>query len=805
MTGPDFAPLPDDERAAAESAGDAGGKPPRTVATLPDAAEAIHEYRDAAGALAFIVCRMPAREGRKVFLPHTPHGDGWLRKMPPGPRPLYRLPELLAADEGEQVLVVEGEKCADAVAAALPGVVVTTWAGGAAAWRKTDWGPLDNRRVLLVADADDPGRKAMRDLAAHLSPRAAEVRIALPDGDDGHDVADEIEAGGARDAAAWLKALARPFEATPAAADGDGAKEGADEAGNAGKRPSQSGLLIDIAERECALFHCDEKAFADIETDGRRETWPVESSGFMRWLRLRYFREHGGAPNAEALQSARNTIEAMARHEGEKRQVFRRVATREGRLYVDLCDDRWRAVEIDAEGWRVVDRPPVRFTRTRNMRPLPAPEKGGGVADLRPFINVADDGFTLVVAWVLAALRSEGPFPVLVLTGEQGSAKSTTERVLASLVDPCEAQLRSPPRAEQDLFVAARNAHVLAFDNMGAIPAWLSDGFCRLSTGSAFATRELYTNTEESFIAAARPVILNGIEEIVVRGDLADRAIFLALDHIPETGRRTEAELRAEFEAARPRIFGALLDALSIGLRRMNEPDVRLDSRPRMADFAQWAVACEPGFAEPGAFMRAYTGNRAEAAQAVADASPVATAIRELMERKGGYWEGRATELYDALSDIAGERVTKSRGWPGNAAALSRERKRIQSALRPFGIEWSRFGTGVRRGIRISGRPENGPEIASLASLASRSQGFRGVERDAMTRPVTRFEERGGVASQPEARDSGACDANDANDATSGPLSGAAPDDPDDPDPEREAIMREAEFADPDHDEGTDQ
>ena len=800
MTGPEFAPLTDDERADAASAGDAGDKPARWTSSLPGGESARYDYRDAGGEIAFAVLRWDGP--RKRFAPYTPEKrgdrDGWRTGYPPGARPLYRLPELLATDEGEQVLVVEGEKCADAVAAARIGGGVTTWAGGSAAWRKTDWSPLAGRRVFLVADADDPGRKAMRDLAAQLEPRVAEVRIALPEGHDGHDVADEIEAGGARDAAAWLKALARPFEATPAA-DGDGAKEGADEAGNAGKRPSQSGLLIDIAERECALFHCDEKAFADIETDGRRETWPVESPGFGRWLRLRYFREHGGAPNAEAIQSARNTIEAMARHEGEKRQVFRRVATREDRLYVDLCDDRWRAVEIDAEGWRVVDRPPARFTRTRNMRPLPAPEKGGGVADLRPFINVADDGFTLAVAWALAALRSEGPFPVLVLTGEQGSAKSTTERVLASLVDPCEAQLRSPPRAEQDLFVAARNAHVLAFDNMGAIPAWLSDGFCRLSTGSAFATRELYTNEEESFIAAARPAILNGIEEIVVRGDLADRAIFLALDHIPETGRRTEAELRAEFEAARPRIFGALLDALSIGLRR---PDVRLDSRPRMADFAQWAVACEPGFAEPGAFMRAYAGNRAEAAQAVADASPVATAIRELMEREGGCWEGSPTELYGELSGIAGERVTKGRGWPGNAAALSRERKRVQSALRPFRIEWSRPDrSSAGRPHRIEVETENGPEVASFASSRHESRESKGLSNDATCDAMTRFEGRGGVASQPEARDSGACDTNDANDATSGPLSGAAPDDPD---PEREAIMREGESAAPDPDGGTD-
>ena len=261
---------------------------------------------------------------------------------------------------------------------------------------------------------------------------------------------------------------------------------------------------------------------------------------------------------------------------------------------------------------------------------------------------------------LLAALRSDGPYPALVLTGEQGSAKSMCARLLSSLVDPQDAPLRSAPRDERDLFIAARNAHVLAFDNLSVVPAWLSDALCRISTGGGFASRQLYTDSDEVVIDAVRPIILNGIDAVVARGDLADRAIFLTLGAIPDADRRPESEMLARFEVEKPGILGVLLDAIATGMRRL--ADVRLERLPRMADFATWAVACEPALFEAGAFMKAYTDNRAEAVSSVIDASPVASAIRELMRSRSAPWEGTPSELYGKLSGIAGERVAAAKG-----------------------------------------------------------------------------------------------------------------------------------------------
>ena len=236
---------------------------------------------------------------------------------------------------------------------------------------------------------------------------------------------------------------------------------------------------------------------------------------------------------------------------------------------------------------------------------MPPPIGGGSVEMLRPFLNVRSDAdFVLVTLWVLWGLRNHGPYPVLVLGGEQGSAKSTFSAMLRALLDPNAAPLRALPREDRDLFIAADNAHILVFDNVSGLPGWISDTLCRLATGAGFAVRRLYSDQDEVLFNAARPVILNGIEDIVSRPDLADRAIFIRLPPIPEERRQSERDLWATFEAARPSILGALLDAMVQGLVAL--PHTRLDTMPRMADFALFATACEASLWPTGTFLRAF-------------------------------------------------------------------------------------------------------------------------------------------------------------------------------------------------------
>jgi len=483
----------------------------------------------------------------------------------------------------------------------------------------------------------------------------------------------------------------------------------AEESGDTGGRgPTQADILIDLA-KTAELFHTpDSTGYADLDINGHRETWPIRARGFRRWLARRFFEATQGAPSSEALQSALNLIEAKAHFDAPERIVHIRVGGLHGRLYLDLGDATWRAMEIDATGWRVIDDPPVRFRRAAGMKPLPMPVKGGSVETLRSFLNVQTDAdFVLVVAWALAVLRNRGPYPVIVLSGEQGSAKSTFSSVLRSLLDPNTAPLRALPREDRDLFIAANNGHVLAFDNVSGLPAWTSDTLCRLATGGGFAVRQLYSDQDEVLFDAARPVILNGIEEIVTRPDLADRAVFLTLEPIPEENRRPEAELWAAFEAERPRLLGVLLDAVVEGLKRL--PDTRLERLPRMADFALWATACETALWPAGTFWSAYCGNRAEAVEGVIDADPIATAVRSMMATRT-VWTGNASDLLDALGEVAGDRGVKSKTWPDSPRALSGRLRRAATFLRKVGIAISFGREGRARARTITLTTHSAPD-----------------------------------------------------------------------------------------------
>jgi hypothetical protein len=475
--------------------------------------------------------------------------------------------------------------------------------------------------------------------------------------------------------------------------------------------------------RPSGLFHtADQVAYADIGLVGRRETWRVRSKGFRQWL-IRYKAE-GAPPSSEALQQALGLIEAQACIDGPQREVFTRVGGARGRIYVDLANEAWQAIEIDASGWQVLDskRVPVRFRRSPGMLPLPLPITGGSVDWLREYLNVkSDEDFELALAWLLAAMRDRGPYPILALVGEQGSAKSSFAAILRSLVDPNTASLRSFPREDRDLLIAASNGWVIAFDNVSVIPAWLSDSLCRLSTGGGFATRRLYSDNEEEIFSAQRPAVLNGIEDFVNRPDLADRAIFLMLEQIPEERRKADQALHAELEQVRPVILGDLLERMVVGLGRL--PQTELPRKPRMADFALWGTACER---IPGSFMRAYDGNRANAVEVTLEHDLVASAVRALM-RNHSEWTGTATELLAALANLTDENLRRGKDWPRTPRGLSGRLRRAASNLRKAGIDvaFTREGHAGPRLIHIKTlprQPDKGREQPSPSSPAPGSE-----------------------------------------------------------------------------------
>lgn len=471
-----------------------------------------------------------------------------------------------------------------------------------------------------------------------------------------------------------------------------------------------AGLLVQLTDA-VEFFHTpDSRPWATIPAGAHRETWELSSQHFMSWLAHQFYQTRQTAPSKHAMEAALGVFRGKALHEGPVIPVFTRVGKLGETIYLDLGNDAWQAVEISPKGWRVIDAPPVKFRRPKGQLPLPVPVQGGDLSLLRRLLNLPDEtSWVLVVGWLVAAFRPTGPYPILALFGEQGSAKSMCVRLLRSLVDPAIPQLRSELRDVRDLMIAANNVHALAFDNLSYVPPALADALCRLSTGGGYATRQLYSDTEETIFDLQRPVILNGIEEPVTRADLLDRSLLVRLPSIPEERRRLEAEVLREFEAARAGILGALLDDVAGALRDL--PFTELPLRPRMADFALWVTAAEASLGwSPGTFMRAYQGNRETANDLALDSSPVVRSILQLADR-GGPWTGSMGELLSRLRVEAAGVDVIDKLWPRSARALRSVLDRLRPNLRAIGV-----------GITFLPRGRDGRMVRIETTAAGRSQ-----------------------------------------------------------------------------------
>ena len=450
---------------------------------------------------------------------------------------------------------------------------------------------------------------------------------------------------------------------------------------------TQADLLIGLAQ-DAKLFYApsEDAGYATIKANDHEETWPLRSKALKRWLVSRFMAVESKPPGAQAVADAIGALEADSQFRGYPRhETHVRLAGDTECIYLDLANEMWEAVKITASGWEIIAAPPVKFRRPRGMKALPTPARGGSLLALRPFLNAADDeSWTLMVSWLLAATRPTGPYPVLSLLGEQGTAKTTNAEVFKRLVDPSKAPVRSEPRDVRDLMIAATNGRIIAYDNLSHIEDWLSDALCRMATGGGFSTRELYSDGDEIIFDAERPVILTGIEECVVRADLLDRALLVTLPVIPDSRRRSEGEFWAEFDGAAPALLGGLLDVVATALRRA--PDVQLAKLPRMADFALWTTAAAPalGWTED-IFLNLYAHNRQAAHEVALEASLVAPLVRELAE--SGTWEGTAGALLEKLTTMASDLTRKAKAWPKNGRALAGILRRLAPSLRKVDVE----------------------------------------------------------------------------------------------------------------------
>jgi hypothetical protein len=431
-----------------------------------------------------------------------------------------------------------------------------------------------------------------------------------------------------------------------------------------GRKLRKTDAPMEIVELAKAgeLFHDEARnTFATIEHRGQQETVAIGDDLHRSHLRLVYTDATGQIASREAISTAVDQLRAIAKSRNEYKVAIR-VTEHKGELFIDLANAAREVVRVTPNGYSVITTGcPVRFRRVAGMLPLPTPIPGGNVNDLFGYLNVDEADRPLMLGFIVGAFHPDGPYPLLQLVGEQGSAKSSTARLLHDFIDPNVAVCGNLPRDSRNLLVAAEQTWLLSFDNLDGLTKEQSALLCKLATGQSEKNRTLFSDKDQTILKAKRPVILTGIRENVTKSDLLDRTLTIRLPVIEPEKRKSEYAIDTELrkDGVRGRIFGAILDGIVSALA--GHASVTLKDAPRMLDFFTWATAAEKGLGLPDhSIVNAHRVQAAAQADGQIDESAFAEKVKQLCEGKGG-WKGNAKELATAIAygysarDAAGE------------------------------------------------------------------------------------------------------------------------------------------------------
>lgn len=458
-------------------------------------------------------------------------------------------------------------------------------------------------------------------------------------------------------------------------------------------KKTQADLLIELALEKVEIFFEDQyqQVYVRIPVKGHFENQPLHSTAFKRWLGGLYYQQHKKGCNPDAMRSAVETLSAHAMFAGSGIfTLHNRVAWRDGAIWYDLSNERWQAIKVTADGWEIVNNPPILFRRYTNQTAQTMPSHDGDITRLFDFINIHDDDAKLLaLIWLITAFVPDIPHAIAVLWGPQGSAKSTFFKWAKEIVDPGVKKLDSLPRTPEDLIKKMNNNWTCLFDNVSRLQSWQSDCLCRAVTGEGYSQRRLYTDNEEMILQFQRVLGLNGVNIAASSPDLLDRCIILELGRIPKDRRKREKTLKTEFQKALPYIVGGVFDTLSRAMRLYPKAEEKLTELPRMADFTTWGYAIAEALGGRGQeFLNAYFENIKFQNEQVIESDPVAACLCRFMDSQNE-WEGRPGELLAELEEIAEILSIKTgqKYWPQQPNTLTRRLNKLKVNLAEVGIE----------------------------------------------------------------------------------------------------------------------
>jgi hypothetical protein len=423
-----------------------------------------------------------------------------------------------------------------------------------------------------------------------------------------------------------------------------------------------------------------------VESDGI--PIEIESETFEGLIADRKYQAGEGLPSGDEIANIRR----LARYRASKniKEIGVRSARFKDTIIYDPARPDGEVYFITREGYvlRTPDQPYiVRYTGM-----LEAPIKEGTLQDHLDLVRLwALDKKSEILSIGLDFSRfiPDIPHAIENIDGPHGSGKTSYTETKRAIFDPNGAPTQSLKFDERDLSISAVHQGMLAFDNVNtALPDYISDIICRLTTGQGFRTRELYTNTGEVILKLKRPIIINGINRASYKPDFIDRECPMHLGVMPESKRMTDAEIRARAEVLIPKVRGFLISIIPKAMELYSTVEAELRGKlPRMADFVIWGECGIRAMGFPAmSFYDAYMEAKHNETVDVARDTLIVTAIQGLMANRQE-WTGTTKDLLDSLEAFVTDNQRKSKAFPRDERRLGRVLRELISTLREVGLE----------------------------------------------------------------------------------------------------------------------
>jgi len=463
--------------------------------------------------------------------------------------------------------------------------------------------------------------------------------------------------------------------------------------------PNITTRTVEALEDRVTMFQSrDEMLYVRFTWNKKHQIAKLQGSSFRAYVQDFYYNLHGDVPPRSSTEAIVDWFKGKCLT-SPRLSPSVRVKKYKDATWFNMSDKDWRYIKVDQEGWNIEKEcpPEVPLVREQSVSRYPDPVKGGNLELLKKHIHYGDEEqWKLLVGFMLSVMRDEKEYPILVISGQQGSGKTTLSDILMTLLDPHGDTPASLPKKESDIGTTARHRHLLAFDNISGLKWDVSDSLCKLSTGLSVSQRSLYTNGELYQYTVTRPVILNGIPNLVNRDDLARRVISLHLDKIPD-GKKGKgiSQVKRDFLKDNPQILGGLLDALVHCHRNIDT--IEIGETKGFNEVARWVEAAAEHLGwEPGEFTRIYNKNRLSSSSNLVEQNNLARTIMKtlayLKDRgQPAQFEGTYEELIQwfcipSCSQHNVDQAVRDKKLPTSYNWRS-ELLRIRDGLEPLGVK----------------------------------------------------------------------------------------------------------------------